>query len=88
MCWMGTTPRLIIKDPELIKQILSNKLGHFSKPPISPLIRVLNRSGLTILDGEDWARHRRIINPAFHLERLKVLSCFYISSSSISEQGS
>ncbi|KAL5572380.1 hypothetical protein UlMin_021977 [Ulmus minor] len=71
MCWFGTTPRLIIKDLELIKEILSNKLGHFSKPPLNPLIRVLNRAGLTILDGEDWARHRRIINPAFHHERLK-----------------
>ncbi|PON81622.1 Cytochrome P450, E-class, group I [Trema orientale] len=87
MCWLGTTPRLIIKDPELIKEILSNKLGHFSKPPLSPLVQILNRAGLTILDGEDWARHRRIINPAFHLERLKeMIPAFTVSCGKMIEE--
>nr|UNP59807.1 schizocycline synthase [Camptotheca acuminata] len=69
-CWVGTTPRLIIKDPELMKEVLSNKLGHFSKPPLNPLILILSR-GLTSQEGEKWAIHRRIINPAFQLEKLK-----------------
>ncbi|XP_062091124.1 cytochrome P450 CYP72A616-like [Humulus lupulus] len=78
--WFGTTPRLIINDPELIKEILSNKLGHFSKPYISPIIRILTKAGLTVLDGEEWATHRRIINPAFHLERLKeMIPAFTVS---------
>ena len=71
--WAGTTPRLIVMDPEMMKEILSNNLGHFQKPYISPLIFSLTR-GLTTLEGEEWAKHRRIINPAFHLEKLKV--CF------------
>ncbi|KAH9755239.1 putative cytochrome P450 superfamily protein [Citrus sinensis] len=71
-CWAGTTPRLIIKDPELMTQVLSNKQGHFQKPPLNPLILILTR-GLTTLEGEDWAKHRRIINPSFHLEKLKVM---------------
>ncbi|KAM6583577.1 hypothetical protein CsatB_010579 [Cannabis sativa] len=80
--WFGTTPRLTIKDPELMKEIMSNKLGHFSKPFISPVIRILTRAGLTVLDGEEWARHRRIINPAFHLERLKdMIPAFTVSCS-------
>ncbi|KAK9274975.1 hypothetical protein L1049_022232 [Liquidambar formosana] len=72
MCWTGTTPRLIIKEPEMMKEVLSNKLGHFSKPPLNPLILILSR-GLTSQEGEKWAKHRRIINPAFHLEKLKGL---------------
>ncbi|GFS43479.1 cytochrome P450, family 72, subfamily A, polypeptide 15 [Actinidia rufa] len=70
LCWFGTTPRLIIQDPELMKEVLSNKLGHFGGPPVNQLILILTR-GLTTLEGEEWAQHRRIINPAFHLEKLK-----------------
>ncbi|XAR67108.1 Secologanin synthase [Bertholletia excelsa] len=70
LCWAGKTPRLIVKDPELMKEVLSNKLGHFGKPPLNPLILILTR-GLTSLEGEDWARHRRIINPAFNIEKSK-----------------
>lgn len=62
---------LIIRDPELMKQVLSNMQGHFQKPLLNPLILILTR-GLTTLEGVDWARHRRIINPSFHLEKLKV----------------
>lgn len=71
MFWNGKTPRLIISNPELMKEILLNKLGHIQKPPINPLILILAR-GLTVLEGEKWALHRRLINPAFHLEKLKV----------------
>jgi cytochrome P450 len=27
--------------------------------------------GVAILDGEKWVKHRRIMNPAFHAEKLK-----------------
>lgn len=69
--WLGTTPRLNIMDPQLMKEVLSNKLGHFQKPSLNPLILILT-NGLTTLEGEKWVTHRRIINPAFHLDKLKV----------------
>ncbi|KAB1209462.1 Cytochrome P450 72A15 [Morella rubra] len=71
MFWAGTTPRLIIMEPEQMKEVLSNKLGHFQKPPLNPLILILTK-GLTTLEGEQWAKHRKIVNPAFHQERLKL----------------
>ncbi|KAF3439667.1 hypothetical protein FNV43_RR17945 [Rhamnella rubrinervis] len=86
MCWFGTTPRLIIMDPEMIKETLSNKQGHFHKPPLNPLITILTR-GLATLQGDNWARHRRIINPAFHLERFKEMApVFTISCSNMIEE--
>lgn len=70
--WFGTTPRLIICDPELIKEVLANRLGHFEKPLVNPLLRLLAR-GVTDLQGEKWAERRKVINPAFQLEKLKVI---------------
>ena len=70
LSWLGTSPRLIIMDPTLIKEVLLNKQGHFHLPPLNPLILILTK-GLTTLHGEKWAMHRKIINPAFHLEKLK-----------------
>nr|XP_011460595.1 PREDICTED: cytochrome P450 72A15-like isoform X1 [Fragaria vesca subsp. vesca] len=86
MCWVGTTPRLIIMDTEIVKEVLSNKLGHFHKPPLNPQILILTK-GLSTLQGEKWVKHRRIINPAFHLEKLKgMIPVFAVSCSKMIEQ--
>ncbi|KAK1275220.1 Secologanin synthase [Acorus gramineus] len=74
MCftWFGPIPRVTIMDPELVREILSNKFGHFARPKSNPVVRLLS-SGLVSYDGEKWAKHRRIINPAFHQEKLKLM---------------
>ncbi|TYH15352.1 hypothetical protein ES288_A05G034800v1 [Gossypium darwinii] len=72
-CWTGTRPRLIIQDPEMMKEVLANKQGHFQKPPLNPQILILSR-GISTLEGEQWYKRRKMINPAFHLEKLKVPS--------------
>ncbi|KAJ4943982.1 hypothetical protein NE237_008312 [Protea cynaroides] len=78
--WFGTTPRLYIMDPDLIRDILSNKFGHFALIKGNRLFRFFLR-GLVTYEGEKWAKHRRIINPAFHMEKLKhMLPAFYTSS--------
>ncbi|KAF5726095.1 cytochrome P450 72A15-like isoform X2 [Tripterygium wilfordii] len=70
MFWPGKTPRLIIKDPEMMKEVLSNKQGHFGKPPLNTLVLILTR-GLTTLEGETWTKRRRVLNPAFHTQKIK-----------------
>jgi hypothetical protein len=60
--WFGPIPRVMIPDPELVKEVLSNKFGH------------LLANGVVNHDGEKWAKHRRILNPAFHHEKIKVIS--------------
>ncbi|MED6121606.1 hypothetical protein PIB30_031823 [Stylosanthes scabra] len=67
--WFGGIPRLIVTDPELIKDVF-NKIYDFPKPDTNPLIKLLV-NGLAGHGGEKWSKHRRIINPAFHLEKLK-----------------
>ncbi|KAD4179002.1 hypothetical protein R6Q59_022561 [Mikania micrantha] len=67
--WVGPIARIYITDPELIKNILSRP-NDFQKPHPEP-IRDSITGGLLILEGSKWAKHRQIINPAFHLENIK-----------------
>ncbi|KAL5655894.1 hypothetical protein ACJX0J_035213, partial [Zea mays] len=68
--WFGPIPRVIIPDPELMREVLSNKFGHFGKPLFSRVGKLL-ANGLANHEGEKWAKHRRILNPAFHHEKIK-----------------
>ncbi|KAM1343433.1 hypothetical protein PS2_007565 [Malus domestica] len=78
--WMGPTPRVNITDPEDMKTILT-KMDDFPKPKANPLIKLL-ATGIALCEGEKWAKHRRIINPVFHIEKLKrMLPEFYQSCS-------
>ncbi|KAL6215242.1 hypothetical protein ACLB2K_014673 [Fragaria x ananassa] len=53
LCWTETRPRLEIADPELIKSILEDKNGHIIKPPLNPLVNLL-QLGVATLEGEQW----------------------------------
>jgi cytochrome P450 len=65
----------MIPDPELVKEVLSNKFGHFGKPRSTRIGKLL-ANGVVNHDGEKWAKHRRILNPAFHHEKIKVVVYF------------
>ncbi|KAI3755712.1 hypothetical protein L1987_55518 [Smallanthus sonchifolius] len=67
--WFGPKPRVFVADPELIKEILSRP-NEFQRPDREPL-RDSIIGGLAVSEGEKWAKHRQIINPAFHLESIK-----------------
>ena len=68
--WIGTSPMVNITNPEDVKVVLT-KRDDFPKPESSPLTKLLAQ-GIAAYEGEKWAKHRRIINPTFHLEKLKV----------------
>ncbi|EOA16440.1 hypothetical protein CARUB_v10004593mg [Capsella rubella] len=72
--WNGTKPTLYISEPELAKQILSSKFGFTIIPVKRPEVFILFGKGLSFIEGDDWARHRRILNPAFSMDRLKALT--------------
>ncbi|VAI82963.1 unnamed protein product [Triticum turgidum subsp. durum] len=80
MCvsWLGPTPKVTIVDPSLGKEVMSNKFGHFEKLRF-PALSMLLAKGVADYEGEKWAKHRRILNPAFHLEKLKVRTCNFVT---------
>ncbi|KAI7724657.1 hypothetical protein M8C21_006391 [Ambrosia artemisiifolia] len=78
--WIGWEPRVAIMDPEIIKEILT-KLNDFKKTRSNPLLKYL-ATGLVTYEGDQWVKHRKLINPAFHSEKLKsMVPAFHLSCS-------
>ncbi|KAK7344325.1 hypothetical protein VNO77_13797 [Canavalia gladiata] len=71
--WFETDPRICIADPELAKEILSNKFGFYAKPKTRPSIIAMIGDGLVLINGLEWVKRRRILNPAFSMDKLKIM---------------
>uniref|UniRef100_A0A7N0VK83 Cytochrome P450 n=1 Tax=Kalanchoe fedtschenkoi TaxID=63787 RepID=A0A7N0VK83_KALFE len=77
--WLGPIPSILLTEPELIKTVF-NKISEFHRPMSNPLVRLLN-TGLVSYDDDKWVKHRKLMNPAFHSEKIKnMLPAFYLSS--------
>ncbi|XP_022023570.2 cytochrome P450 CYP72A219 [Helianthus annuus] len=77
--WMGPRPILHISDPTMIKEILGNYEAFQKQRGGNPLTSLLAK-GLVDVEGDQWVKHRKIINPAFHVEKLKhMVPAFYVS---------
>ncbi|CAA0839132.1 Cytochrome P450 734A1 [Striga hermonthica] len=73
LVWFGPTARLTVSDPALIREIFILKSELFEKNESPPLVRKIEGDGLLSLKGEKWAHHRKIIQPTFHTENLKLM---------------
>src|SRR5262245_11236557 len=66
----GPRRGLLIYHPEAIEEVLVTRNRDFVKSPgVRLLARVLG-SGLFLSEGEFWLRQRRLIQPAFHRQRI------------------
>uniref|UniRef100_A0ACD5YKP6 Uncharacterized protein n=1 Tax=Avena sativa TaxID=4498 RepID=A0ACD5YKP6_AVESA len=77
--WFGPQPRICIYDYEMVKQILANKSGHFMKNDAHPAVLAMIGKGLIMVEGKDWVRHHRVVNPAFAMDKLKMMTKTMVS---------
>ena len=66
---------VVLNEAELTKEVLTN-ISDF--PKLYFKAGKLLAPGISSYDGEKWAKHRKIINQAFHVEKLKVLLCLLL----------
>ncbi|KAH0738900.1 hypothetical protein KY290_037605 [Solanum tuberosum] len=79
--WLGTNPIVFITEPALIKKIFEKNYMYHKNKNSNPFAKLLVQ-GLLTLEEQKWAKHRKIINPAFHFEKLKhMVLAFYQSCS-------
>ncbi|EDS36420.1 cytochrome p450 family protein 44A1 [Culex quinquefasciatus] len=72
------TPQLMIRDPELIKEVLTKSFRYFASNQFSDLVDeksdpLFSRNPFS-LSGEKWKTRRAEITPAFTNNRIKALS--------------
>nr|XP_043614219.1 cytochrome P450 CYP72A219-like [Erigeron canadensis] len=84
--WIGLKPVVHISEPTMIKEVLAN-YNTFQKPSGGNPLEKLIAKGLVDVEAEQWVKHRKIINPAFHVEKLKhMVPAFSISCNEMIEK--
>ncbi|KAK6931099.1 Cytochrome P450 [Dillenia turbinata] len=68
--WDGTRAQLFTTDLDLIKDVLYNKNGAYTKTKIEGFVKKLF-DGLVMAEGDKWVKLRKLSNHAFHGESLK-----------------
>jgi len=70
--WFGAVPTICVAEVDLVKQVLAERTGLFPKDYLNANMEALLGKGLVLTNGEDWKRHRKVVHPAFNLDKLKV----------------
>nr|GMD28630.1 cytochrome P450 CYP749A22-like [Ipomoea batatas] len=69
--WLGPQPELVVTEPELVKEILSDRKGNYPKIELQGFSKKLLGDGVSSSKGEKWARMRKLANNVFHGENLR-----------------
>jgi cytochrome P450 len=64
----------VFQHPDYIKHVLLDNHKHYCKPGATKLLRLFLGEGLSTSNGELWLKQRRLMQPAFHKERLVQLA--------------
>ena len=61
----------LLHDPDLIYQVLVKQADQFRKPrPLNRVLRSTFGNGLFFSEGDFWRRQRKLMQPAFHHQRI------------------
>lgn len=71
---LGPTRLLLVHHPDHVRYVLQDNWRNYSKGSMWIAIRKLVGNGLLASEGDYWRRQRRLIQPAFHRQKLAELT--------------
>lgn len=78
LCWHGSRPRLVLSDPDIIKEVLLKTGEWFERLDPNPSMKQFFGEGIIMSKGDKWAAYRAIANQSFKMERVKVIYFCYL----------
>jgi len=67
---LGRQHVYLVSHPDLVREVLVNNQKNFTKSRVLQRARILLGEGLLTSEGQQHVRQRRLVQPAFHRERL------------------
>ncbi len=67
---VGQRPFYLVSDPSAIREVLVTRAEHFTKSPILRSANLVLGQGLLLSEGDLHRRQRKLIQPAFHAQRV------------------
>jgi cytochrome P450 len=61
---------VLLSHPDLIEEVLTARARHTTKTVLLQALRPVLGDGLLLSEGDTWLRQRRLIQPAFHRQRI------------------
>src|SRR5438132_6529205 len=71
---LGLTRAVVISHPELVEEVLVTRNHDFRKNLGARRLRSPLGEGLLVSEGDFWLRQRRLMQPAFHRQRLDAMA--------------
>ncbi len=79
---LGLTPTVVVGHPDLVEEVLVTRNHDYRKSQSTRRLGSLLGNGLLISEGDFWLRQRRLMQPAFHRQRLAQMGETMIAAAS------
>ena len=71
---IGDTTQFLLRDLDAVRHVLVDHHRNYSKGPAYELLASILGNGLITSEGEHWKKQRKLMQPIFQKERLRIFS--------------
>jgi cytochrome P450 len=70
----------LVSHPDLVRRVLQDHVQNYPRSRFYNLVRLVTGDGLVVSEGQKWQRRRKLLQPAFHRQRIAALDTLMTSA--------